>query len=314
MKPIIFLHIPKTAGTSFRWGADSFFGKEKVCLDYGQASAVTSEIVRDRDCGVKDGWEFTREFDRQGYQFLTGHFHSTKYINLFSVGRMITFLRDPIQRVASEYNHCVRNYDYRNSFESFYRSPRNINRQLRLVGQKIWPEFGFIGFADRYRDSLYLLNRKFNIDIPYLHENVARERAVEPCQLTAEQQRELRSLNVEELEFYSRARDQFEWRLRLARASGGYVSGAVTGFEAGKLKGWAIAEDGDEVVLVQARIGDEVIAETRANEYRPHCKARGLGRGGFVVFSLEVAGGVDPSVVDCVVAGTGQPLLSSCSW
>ncbi|MFA0813011.1 sulfotransferase family 2 domain-containing protein [Microbulbifer epialgicus] len=308
VKPIVFVHIPKTAGTSFRWGADSFFGKENVCRDYGKKSLETSVIVRDWLSSEKDGWIFEREFIRQGYQFLTGHFNAAKYIDIFDAGRVITFLRDPIQRIVSEYNHIVRNTGNEVSFESFYRNPEYINRQLRLVGRRTWTEFGFIGFVDAYQESLSLLNRKFNIEIPYLHKNIAKSERVEPQLLSAEQLLELRSLNAEELDFYDRARIQFNWRIRLANADQSFVCGCVTKFEAGRLKGWAVSEDVDEAVLVQLRVGKRVVAECKANEYRPYCKARGLGRGGFVGFSLEVCDVVGPDDVECVVASTGQPL------
>ncbi|WP_444935014.1 sulfotransferase family 2 domain-containing protein [Microbulbifer sp. JTAC008] len=311
MKPIVFVHIPKTAGTSFRWGADSYFGKESVCRDYGVKSVETSELVRSWTSSEKDGWLFAQEFSRRGYQFLTGHFYSAKYINIFDAGRMVTFLRDPIQRIASEYNHCVRHNGYKDSFEDFYRSPQNINRQLKIIGRKSWAEFGFIGFVDAYQDSLCLLNKRFNIEIPYLHENVAKSEVVEPRQLTKGQLQELRNLNAEELKFYNLARSQFDWNLRANRAGNNYVSGCVTNFESGKLQGWAISENADEAVLVQAKVGDNIIAESKANEYRPYYKARGLGRGGFLGFTIKIPSSIDPNNVVCVVANTGQPILNT---
>ncbi|WP_444888134.1 sulfotransferase family 2 domain-containing protein [Microbulbifer sp. JMSA008] len=313
MKPIVFVHIPKTAGTSFRQGLDYFFGKKKICLDYGVNSAKTSSIVKSWVESERDGWHFANAFNRQGYQLLTGHFHSTKYANIFGVGRMITFLRDPVQRVVSEYNHLVKNSDHEESFQSFYRRPENINRQLRLVGRKSWAEFGFIGFVESYKESLRLLNRKFNINIPYLHKNINKNKTVESCMLSIGQIEELNSLNAEELEFYNRARFQFDWRLRLINAKVGYVSGSVTSFEAGKLKGWAIAENLHEAVLIQARMGGNVIAECKANEYRPYFKAQEQGRGGFVGFSLEIDRDIKINTVECVVAATGQPLLNNVS-
>ncbi|QFT53797.1 Sulfotransferase family protein [Microbulbifer sp. THAF38] len=306
----MFVHIPKTAGTSFRLGADSFFGKENVCRDYGEKAVETSTIVREWISSDKDGWLFARDFEKQGYQFLTGHFHAAKYISIFDASRMITFLRDPIQRIASEYNHFVRNNGYEGSFEDFFRSPQNVNRQLRLVGKNNWAEFGFIGFVDAYQDSLKLLNRKFEIDIPQLHENVAESEVVKPQQLTKDQIEELQILNAEELEFFSSARAQFDWRLRLACADESYVSGCVTHVEMGKLRGWAISEDINNAVLIQVKVDNEIIGECKANEFRPYCRARGLGRAGFIGFSFEFSREINVGSVECVVANTQQPLLN----
>ena len=44
--PIIYLHIPKTAGTSFRMSAEQYFGPDQVLNDYGEESPNTSEDIR----------------------------------------------------------------------------------------------------------------------------------------------------------------------------------------------------------------------------------------------------------------------------
>ena len=43
MDSFVFVHIPKTAGTSFRLGADQYFGEKMVCRDYGPKAPETSE-------------------------------------------------------------------------------------------------------------------------------------------------------------------------------------------------------------------------------------------------------------------------------
>ncbi|WNZ57242.1 sulfotransferase family 2 domain-containing protein [Microbulbifer sp. MKSA007] len=286
MKSIIFVHIPKTAGTSFRKGADTYFGKNKICRDYGRGSALTSPLVEKWTSGGVDSWGFYQDFDRRGYKFLTGHFHASKYIDIFGVGRMVTFLRDPVDRIISEYNHKIWKQNYKGSFEDFYRSRENINRQLRLVGQEDWSQFGFIGFVDSYEDSLFLLNQKFDIKLPVLRQNVAVNEAVHSRKLTSEQISELHELNAKEYEFYTLARNQFDWRLHLALDQACFTLGAVTALENGYLKGWAISEGEAEATLLNARLNGKVVAETRASEYSPIYKARGLGRGGLLALLL----------------------------
>ncbi|WP_444936605.1 sulfotransferase family 2 domain-containing protein [Microbulbifer sp. JMSA004] len=308
MKCLFFLHIPKTAGTSFRKGANTYFGESRVCQDYGKFSPLTSPLIKKWGSGEVDGWSFYQDFNKEGYQFFTGHFHASKYIDIFDVGQMITFLRDPVDRIVSEYNHKVRHQGYKDSFESFYRSRENINRQLRLIGQSNWSQLGFIGFVESFEDSLLLLNKKFGINIPILRQNIASNEVVHSRGLTNEQLSELRALNAKEYEFYNCARTQFDWRLHLARDSARFTRGAATAWENGCLRGWAMSEEETEAALLRVKHNGEVVAETKASEYSPIYKARGLGRRGFVGFSFDLTDIKDLSSIEVVVARTGQPL------
>src|SRR5690606_621288 len=59
--PILFIHIPKPAGTSFRKGAESFFGSQHVVYDYGGAASATSSLARQMLYGEhEDFWCFAR--------------------------------------------------------------------------------------------------------------------------------------------------------------------------------------------------------------------------------------------------------------
>ena len=43
--PLFFIHIPKTAGSSFRVAAEQYFGSEATYFDYGNGSKETSESI-----------------------------------------------------------------------------------------------------------------------------------------------------------------------------------------------------------------------------------------------------------------------------
>ena len=42
---LLFVHIPKTAGTSFRLAAQQFYGENNVFFDYGLESVETSKEI-----------------------------------------------------------------------------------------------------------------------------------------------------------------------------------------------------------------------------------------------------------------------------
>jgi len=105
MDSFVFVHIPKSAGTSFRLGADQYFGERMVCSDYGPKTQETSEDVKDWIYKGNNFWGFTKAFREKGYRYLAGHFPAIEYALLFGVEHMITLMRDPVQLVISEYNH-----------------------------------------------------------------------------------------------------------------------------------------------------------------------------------------------------------------
>ncbi|SHF55054.1 Sulfotransferase family protein [Microbulbifer donghaiensis] len=311
MKPFVFIHIPKTAGTSFRYGADAFFGPERICRDYGPESPETSEIVNHWVTKVPDGWRFKKAFENEGYLLLTGHFHAVRYAPIFGIRRMVTFLRDPIQRTISEFRHFVRHNGFTGDFEAFYRAKQNINRQRRILDHLPWPALGFLGFTEHYQESLALLNHKFGLQIPALSENLSRDSYTEPYEVTAEQEAELRRLNAAEIRFYNLAKEQFEWRRRLFERQEPFVAGTLMRAGDKNLDGWAVADEGDDPVTVQARVNGEVIAEAVANQDRPGLREKGVARGGFVGFSFDISHLKPGDLVECVVASSGQSLVRS---
>ena len=46
MKPLLFVHIPKTAGTSFRKAYSSLIPAHKTYCDYGEESVETSPVIQ----------------------------------------------------------------------------------------------------------------------------------------------------------------------------------------------------------------------------------------------------------------------------
>jgi hypothetical protein len=97
----VFLHIPKTAGTTMRGLFNEIFGP------YFHLFAVEQETKRDEN-GL-------RPFQLPGYfdnvMLIAGHFHRTHAVVRAITGRRIVFIsvmRDPVKRVVSHYDYLRR--------------------------------------------------------------------------------------------------------------------------------------------------------------------------------------------------------------
>jgi hypothetical protein len=130
-KPVLFLHIPKTAGTSFLTILGNVFGESRVRRLRGAGEMVQAQIDRVVAEEIQD------------FDCLAGHFpihQFSKYLDLF---RPFTILRDPVERVMS-------------LFRFFRSAPRSERQRLEL------PEgFGFKDLIESRVPHDYAQTRNF---------------------------------------------------------------------------------------------------------------------------------------------------------
>lgn len=166
--PLVFVHVPKTAGTSFETLLKDRFSPKETCSMLYYYEIGTSKPLK---------WIFS-------HKFIWGHFFysqikSTPY-------KKITFVREPIQRVLSEHRYWMKyfvlpkkdlNVCYKGHFlppgdplytmtnhqclflSSF--DPRDptisIEQHLRSACSNLEKEFFFVGIADELEASIYSL-------------------------------------------------------------------------------------------------------------------------------------------------------------
>ncbi len=308
MKPLFFIHIPKTAGTSFRKSAEECFGVNAVEYDYEPMSLETTDNIRRWVYEEKDFFELKNSFQSSPMKFLSGHVPASKYLHLFGIHRSITFLREPIQRTISEYQHFVRHYDFEGDLPSFYRKPHFINRQSKMLQGVPIRSLGVVGLNEAYENSLAMINSRYGLDIACTSMNMGRKRTDQGYELPDEQREEMLALNEDDVALYRRAQRLFDTRWALFQKDLPFVHGDVQQLSDKSISGWAWwgAERTDAVALT-LRVNGEDVGNVQATQLRPGLLRLAPPRMGYIGFHHHFARTLKPSdQVEVVVTETGQ--------
>ena len=128
-KPVLFLHIPKTGGSSFLTALGNIFGERRVrrlrCAEEmarAQIDRIVSDEIQDIDC-------------------LVGHFPIHVFAKHLDTFRPFTILRDPVDRVMS-------------LFRFLKRAPKRETERLELR-----EDFGFDDFIESRVPEIYAQSR-----------------------------------------------------------------------------------------------------------------------------------------------------------
>lgn len=179
---LLFVHIPKTAGTSFRGGLMQLFARCDVLFDYGPVAPETDQYIKllyeEKPFNVKQVAEFV---NAKGIKLLCGHFPYGRYGQTFPDARVVSFVREPLQRCYAEFLHLQRNKKYTKSFVEFFEQPWLINLQskwLAAVSDDV-----LIGVSEHYGHSVKMINKTLGFSVPTMFLNMHRKNIDEPYSL-----------------------------------------------------------------------------------------------------------------------------------
>ena len=131
----VSIHIPKTAGTALGRIFDEA-SLRRVMYDYG----TERDLAAARHCPAEIREH--RDFIQNHFKYLHGHFHFLKYDRVFEDAPTIATVRNPVDRVISQYRHIVRGGD------------RNVERHRLIMDGDMdivqFASFPFIGNAQWY--------------------------------------------------------------------------------------------------------------------------------------------------------------------
>lgn len=288
LKSMLFVHIPKTAGTSLRHGVAEFLGKERLVLDYGPKQAATSDLVQ-RWCYRESKPEnFRTAFDIQGKKFLSGHICLADYVGGFDLDNVAVFLRDPIQRVISEYRHYVRHYGYEGSLVEFAETSAFQNKQARALAGVSIQRLGVVGLAERYEESLARLNAHFGWQVPSRNVNMGRKQLSEPYQVDRATRRVLEQSNPLDVALYKSACEDCQSDRSRFRMPPGPATGSCRLTGDRTVQGWACQIGGESATAVRIEVNGKVVARADADLFRPDIRRRGLKRSGCAGFRIQI--------------------------
>ncbi|MBB4304246.1 hypothetical protein GGD81_003304 [Rhodobium orientis] len=295
-REIVFVHIPKTAGTAVRSALVKALSDYETVFDYGPKSPATSEAwrealaVADNPMALTGFRQAIADVDRV---LLAGHFPAFKYWHLFAPESFIAILRDPVERVLSEFSHHRGRYGYEDPIEVFIERPRLRNVMARYLRGTDPRRFGFIGISERLERDIPRLSERLGVKLKVPRTNIGvHDEVVAGHMKDAALRQLIRELNAE---------DQALYDFFLDRAPGQTVRDALPGVLAGlgvigrarvtldgELLGWAVDGADETIVELEVLSGERVIGRIRADGFGKWLLMRQLSRNGIGMFSFDL--------------------------
>ena len=188
---LLFLHVPKTAGTTFRGILNRVYNEDQTHELYGNIPKAIADF------------KALPEGQRQQITCLRGHVPFGLHVHLPGNVTYVTFLRDPVERVISHYYYVRRTPEHRLhdaivndgvTLRGYVDLDGELrNGQSRMIAacpdtsdpdavyEKAWNNltsyFPVVGITERFDLSLALMVTKLNWpNVYYRKRNVSRKR------------------------------------------------------------------------------------------------------------------------------------------
>nr|WP_159063761.1 sulfotransferase family 2 domain-containing protein [Thaumasiovibrio occultus] len=304
IKSLFFVHIPKTAGTSFRKALEAMQPMEK---DYGAKACETSPAVRTHMYDVIEPYTL-RQLMLTSPFALTGHVHIQKYADFFDIRNIVTFVREPIGQIVSHYNHFVSHNGFKGDFSKFYRSAQFCNLQATYLNGFPVTLLGFTGLTEHYNDSLALINHGLGLKLTPLTQNIAAQTHQNKESLPQAVMDELTQLNQQDMCLYQQALELHNQRMALFEQEKPWAHLHASVNLNDVLHGCAYFASGEEAVTLVVKINGKEQAVVTAQGYCGMFPKFSFPRQRYIGFSLPLAKWRDAGIneLELMVSTTGQ--------
>ena len=203
-REIVFVHIPKTAGTSLRNALERAADDHTILRDYGKAPE-TSPALFNLVHVQKKPLQLREVFDNEKRGvLLSGHFPAHRYWEIFRPKSFVTFVRDPVDRVMSEHNHFVSHQGWTASLDEFASTQRFRNVMSKFLSRVNLKRFGFIGIMENFEADISALGRFLGTELPPRRDNTGSYHGLLASPVTPEMRGRIAELNPDDIELYER--------------------------------------------------------------------------------------------------------------
>jgi hypothetical protein len=308
--PILFVHVPKTAGTSFRKAASQSKKIVHVLCDYGKDNATTTSEINDAAHYSNDTLSIELVLKNHENYILTGHFPVDRYKRFFYPYEIGIFIRDPVDRVLSNYYHKQRNEQFTGSIEEFIQTNAADNLQLKQFGDLAPQYFGFIGISDKYDESIALVNALYSIDLEVLELNLNPEKKLSNYEINDNIAQTIVELNCKETELYKTASKLFQSRLSFKKVKCS-LYGSWQFENEFKISGRAYRAYSNIPVKLKLQIDGKLVASATASIYNPiPCDVK-QPLEGYIGFQFDIRElATKTGTITISAADTNEPLFN----
>ncbi len=157
---------------------------------------------------------------------LHGHVPAEQLRERFPAGQLVTWVRDPVQRVAAQYRYWLREPDWAHpvcralheqhwSLLEFARQDTMRNKIARYFGTLRPADFAFVGIVEDFAASVDVFRHRLQITaVPLLTAYRATPPPAEPAPVSAAEREELSRLNAAGCALYAECLAQHEQAVR----------------------------------------------------------------------------------------------------
>jgi hypothetical protein len=295
IKPLFFIHIPKTAGSSFRKAAESYFGKALTFYDYGPEYKDTHPKITEYEYMNMDRFA-AGSYIISHARFLSGHVPYSKYAPFFHPSNIITFIRSPEQQIRSHFEHFINLHGYKNSFKEFILEKRFTNMQSRMLNGIGIEGIGFVGLTEEYETSVALINRIYKTDFKTLQINTNQQKKLPSYILNAKELELIHTHNQEDIELYRKACIRFERQKKSVENSTNFIRFSLLHLPPKqalhKINGWLTCYELENALELAIFINGKYVEKITANEYRATANERNINRSGYIGFTYNIPNGL----------------------
>jgi hypothetical protein len=213
---LVSVHVPKSAGFSFRDHLTHLFGKKRVIWDYNHTDRPDYKPEPPTPY-------LLAQLRTNKTTVIHGHFFLSRYRHIPGLQRAMWF-RDPVERLLSHYYYwqhavdmdhpnCRKLHEEALSAAEFAAIPELRNIYARFLDDEPLAELNWIGLVEDYQSSLDLFYAMYAVGRDpneiNVHLNKNRGRQGDNYELSSKERGKIERLNAEDMDLYSEAKTIF---------------------------------------------------------------------------------------------------------